>query len=94
MLAENKEYLEALGWMIQERELGKRKLFRRFTFKNYNEVFGFVSRLVLHAEASNHHPEITFDHKSVRIRLWTHDANDISISDIQFALWINNHLKV
>ena len=52
-------------------------LYRKFEFKDFNEDFGFMSRVALIAEKMNHHPKWTNVWNSVEIWLSTHDAGDI-----------------
>ena len=52
------------------------KLSRTFTFKNFSEAFGFMSRVALIAEKMNHHPNWSNVYNKVEIHLNTHDAGD------------------
>jgi 4a-hydroxytetrahydrobiopterin dehydratase len=49
-------------------------LVRRFTFKDFSEAFGFLTRVALHAEKVDHHPEFTSVWNRVDFRLTSHDA--------------------
>jgi 4a-hydroxytetrahydrobiopterin dehydratase len=60
------------------------KLHRDFTFSDFVEAFGFMTRVALCAEAMNHHPEWFNVWSKVRIDLTTHDCG--GISDRDFAL--------
>ena len=60
--------------MWQEKE---NKLYRQFEFKNFNEAFGFMSRVALAAEKMDHHPLWTNVYNKVEIWLSTHDAGDL-----------------
>jgi 4a-hydroxytetrahydrobiopterin dehydratase len=53
------------------------KLYRKFKFKNFNEAFGFMTRVALEAEKMDHHPLWTNVYNTVEIWLNTHDAGDI-----------------
>ena len=53
------------------------KLTRTFTFKNFIEAFGFMTRVALVAEKMNHHPEWSNVYNKVEIYLTSHDAGDI-----------------
>lgn len=53
------------------------KLYRKFTFKNFNEAFGFMTRAALEAEKMDHHPLWTNVYNTVEVWLSTHDAGDI-----------------
>lgn len=68
------------GWTIENG-----KLHKEFTFNNFIEAFGFMSRVALIAEGMNHHPEWFNVWNRVVIDLTTHDASGISILDFEFA---------
>ncbi|MBO9591349.1 MAG: 4a-hydroxytetrahydrobiopterin dehydratase [Niabella sp.] len=53
------------------------KLYRKFSFKDFNEAFGFMTRVALAAEKMDHHPTWTNTYNTVEIWLSTHDAGDI-----------------
>ena len=65
------------------------KLRREFTFPDFVEAFGFMSRVALVAESLNHHPEWFNVYNTVRIDLSTHEVGWISSRDIQLAEAIN-----
>lgn len=58
---------------------------RRFTFKDFSEAFGFMTRVALLADKADHHPEWSNVWNRVDILLTTHDADGLSIRDIQMA---------
>ena len=58
---------------------------RRFTFQDFNEAFGFMTRVALIAEKANHHPEWSNVWNRVDILLTTHDVDGLSTRDIQMA---------
>ena len=58
---------------------------RRFSFKDFNEAFGFMARVALLAEKADHHPEWSNVWNRVEILLTTHDAGGLSTRDIQMA---------
>jgi 4a-hydroxytetrahydrobiopterin dehydratase len=62
---------------------------RRFTFKDFNEAFGFMARVALIAEKADHHPEWSNVWNRVDVLLTTHDADGLSIRDIQMATAID-----
>lgn len=49
---------------------------RTFTFRNFSEAWGFMSRVALLAEAQDHHPEWFNVYAKVEVTLTTHDAGD------------------
>lgn len=42
------------GWTISQ---NRDALYKEFMFKNFNQAFGFMTQLGLHAEKYDHHPE-------------------------------------
>lgn len=53
------------------------KMKRTFRFKDFNEAFGFMTRVALIAEKMNHHPTWTNTYNTVSFELSTHDAGDV-----------------
>jgi 4a-hydroxytetrahydrobiopterin dehydratase len=64
---------------------GRDAITRKFTFKNFNEAFGFMSRVALVAEKMDHHPEWSNVYKTVDVTLSTHDAGGITELDVKLA---------
>jgi 4a-hydroxytetrahydrobiopterin dehydratase len=53
------------------------KLYKKFTFRDFSEAFGFMTRVAMAAEKMNHHPLWTNVYNQVEIWLNTHDAGDV-----------------
>lgn len=70
------------GWAISDDRLA---LEREFGFPGFNAAFGFMSRVALAAERSNHHPEWSNVYNRVKIRWTTHSAGGITQLDIKLA---------
>src|SRR6202042_1829777 len=68
---------------------GREAIARTFTFKDFNEAFGFMSRAALVAEKSDHHPEWRNVYKTVEVVLATHDASGVTMRDIDLATAMN-----
>jgi 4a-hydroxytetrahydrobiopterin dehydratase len=58
---------------------------KTFTFKNFNQAFGFMTRTALLAEKMNHHPEWFNVYKTVEVTLTTHDAGGVTELDVKLA---------
>ena len=58
---------------------------KTFTFRDFNEAFGFMARVALVAEKSDHHPEWRNVYKTVDVLLTTHDAGGVTEKDIGLA---------
>jgi 4a-hydroxytetrahydrobiopterin dehydratase len=62
------------------------KLERTFTFSNFTEAFGFMTKVAIEAEKMDHHPNWSNVYNTVEISLSTHDAgNIVTESDRQLA---------
>ena len=64
---------------------GRDAITKKFTFKNFNEAFGFMSRVALVAEKMDHHPEWSNVYKTVEVTLSTHDAGGLTDRDVKLA---------
>jgi 4a-hydroxytetrahydrobiopterin dehydratase len=62
---------------------------RTFTFRDFNEAFGFMARVALVAEKNDHHPEWRNVYKTVEVVLSTHDAGGVTTNDIKLAEAMN-----
>ena len=70
-------------------EEGGKALVRSLTFKDFSEAFGFLTRVAMHAEKVDHHPEFTNVWNRVDFRLTTHDAGGVTERDAKLAEAIN-----
>src|SRR5258708_39151850 len=64
---------------------GREAIQRTFSFKDFNEAFGFMARAALVAEKSDHHPEWRNVYKTVEVVLATHDAGGVTAPDTELA---------
>jgi len=53
------------------------KLVNTYTFKDFTEAFGFMTKVAIEAEKMNHHPEWSNVYNRVKFSLSTHDAGDV-----------------
>ncbi len=74
------------GWAIVE---GRDAITRTFKFKNFNQAFGFMSRVALKAEKIDHHPEWFNVYSTVEVTLATHDAGGVTMLDVALAEFMN-----
>ena len=70
------------GW---KKLRGRDALVKDYKFGDFNEAFGFMTRVAIKAEQTDHHPEWSNVWNRVHIILTTHDAGGLSIKDIQLA---------
>ena len=70
------------GWRSVE---GRDAITRTFTFADFNQAFGFMTRVALVAEKMDHHPEWFNVYRTVEVTLSTHDAGGVTEKDIALA---------
>ena len=75
------------GWT---RSADGKALERTLKFKDFGEAFAFLTRVALHAEKADHHPEFTSVWNRVDFRLTSHDAGGVTERDVKLAEAINN----
>jgi 4a-hydroxytetrahydrobiopterin dehydratase len=74
------------GWSEAD---GGNAIARKFTFRDFNEAFGFMSRVALVAEKDDHHPEWRNVYRTVEVKLSTHDAGGVTARDVDLAKAMN-----
>ena len=77
---------ELAGW---SEVAGREAIAKTFVFKDFNEAFGFMSRVALVAEKRDHHREWRNVYKTVEVVLSTHDAGGVTARDIELAKAMN-----
>lgn len=55
---------------------------RKFEFSDFAEAFAFMTRVAIHADKADHHPEWFNVYNRVEITLTTHDADGLSARDV------------
>ena len=58
---------------------------KRFTFADFSQAFAFLTRVAMHAERVDHHPEFTSVWNRVDFRLTSHDAGGVTERDVALA---------
>lgn len=64
---------------------GRDAIQKSFKFADFNQAWGFMTRVALAAEKADHHPEWSNVYNRVEIVLSTHDAGGLSEKDIALA---------
>jgi 4a-hydroxytetrahydrobiopterin dehydratase len=75
--------LYASGWALDP---ARDAISKTFTFRNFIDAFGFMTRTAIWAEKWNHHPEWSNVYKTVNVTLTTHDVDGLSELDIKLAI--------
>lgn len=78
------------GWTEVE---GRDAIYKEFLFKDFNQAFGFMTRVGLQAEKMDHHPEWFNVYNKVQITLSTHDCGGLSEKDVKLANFIETVAK-
>lgn len=74
------------GWAEVD---GRDAITRTFKFTNFNQAFGFMSRVAMQAEKMDHHPEWFNVYSTVDVTLATHDAGGVTELDVKLAKFMN-----
>ena len=78
--------VDLTGWAEVD---GRDAISKTFVFSNFNEAFGWMSRVAMQAEKLDHHPEWSNVYKTVDVTLATHDAGGITELDVKLARFMN-----
>jgi len=77
--------LQEMGWsLVDDRDA----ICKEFVFADFNQAWGFMSRVALMSEKMDHHPEWFNVYNKVRITLSSHDVNGLSQRDVRLANFI------
>ncbi len=68
---------------------GRDAIQKSFKFVDFNQAWGFLTRVALAAEKADHHPEWSNVYNKVDITLSTHDAGGFSDKDATLARFID-----
>ena len=75
-----------IGWALVD---GRDAIKKTFNFGDFNEAFGFMTRVAIQADKSDHHPEWFNVYNRVEITLSTHDCQGLSERDVKLATFID-----
>lgn len=88
--AEQLSPLFAAGWKMVE---GRDAIHKEFMFKDFNEAFGFMTRVALLADKMDHHPEWFNVYNKVQVTMSTHDCGGLSAKDVKVASFMEDISK-
>ncbi len=77
------------SWIIDNKTIKK-----EFTFDNFIDAFGFMSKVALLSEKMDHHPDWQNTYNKVKINLTTHDKGGITTNDIKLADSIDKLINI
>ncbi|XP_034833949.1 pterin-4-alpha-carbinolamine dehydratase [Maniola hyperantus] len=78
------------GWKVQS---DRDAMIKEFQFKDFNQAFGFMTRVALLAEKMDHHPEWFNVYNKLQVTLSSHDCNGLSKRDIRMAKFMDENFK-
>ena len=73
---------ELHGWSEAK---GRDAITKSYQFKSFSQAWGWMSRVALFAEKTDHHPEWTNVYGRVDVTLSTHSAGGVTAKDIALA---------
>lgn len=73
---------ELHGWAEAK---GRDAITKTYQFKSFSQAWGFMSRVALFAERTDHHPEWTNVYGRVDVTLTTHSAGGVTEKDVALA---------
>ncbi|MCO5113772.1 MAG: 4a-hydroxytetrahydrobiopterin dehydratase [Bdellovibrionaceae bacterium] len=82
----NKALENLQGWSYDG---ASKSINKKYTFEDFNEAFGFMSRIAMYAESKGHHPEWFNVYNRVEVVLSTHDALGVTQKDIDMARFMD-----
>ena len=79
-----------VDWEIKK---SPNRLVKKFKFKKRKHLFNFIEDVLEYENENQHHAEITIRYKTVTVKVWTHDLNDITEADTEYARTLNEIYK-
>lgn len=76
------------GWVVAPDH--EDAIAKTFKFADFNEAFGFMTRVALMADKLDHHPEWFNVYNRVEVLLTTHDADGVTELDVALAKFMDS----
>ena len=61
------------------------RLMKKYEFESYVVLKSFMDEILDYQESIQHHAKLTVDHRTVIIEVYTHDVNDVTELDQEYA---------
>ena len=65
------------------------RLIKKFKFKKRKHLLNFINDVLDYENETQHHAKIIIQYKTVTIEVWTHDLQDITSADKEYARTVN-----
>lgn len=75
------------NWLADDS--GRDAIVNEYKFGDFNQAFGWMTRIALEAEKLDHHPEWFNVYNRVQVTLSTHDAGGVTELDVQLARFMD-----
>ncbi len=82
---------ELKGWAEAK---GRDAIAKTFQFKSFSQAWGWMSRVALYAEKTDHHPEWSNVYGRVDVVLSTHSAGGVTDKDIALARKMDDYSNI
>lgn len=69
------------------------RFMKKFEFESFPSFKNFLDEVLAYQEQVQHHANITIDHLSVTIEVYTHDVNDVTEIDQEYVHEVENILR-
>lgn len=85
---ELKKFLKQCNsWQLNAKET---QVYKTFTFENHIDALVFIARVTVHAQVQDHHPDINFGFKKVKVTLTTHEVKGVTKKDFELISKIDS----
>jgi 4a-hydroxytetrahydrobiopterin dehydratase len=76
------------GWSVASSH--QDAIAKTFKFSDFNQAFGFMTRVALMSDKLDHHPEWFNVYNRVEVLLTTHDADGVTDLDVTLAKFMDS----
>ena len=87
--------VEALLAEVHDWHIVGTRLTRNFSLDGFDQTVRLVNAVCDIARREDHHPQVMFDFKHIRVEFWTHTAGGVTRNDFicakQLNTWMENN---